>query len=515
MKSYFAYIRVSTVKQGEHGSSLQEQRDSIEAYTRRTNLTISRWFEEMETAAKQGRSAFNRMLAEIDSGAGAGIIIHKIDRSARNLRDWARLGELMDRGVEVHFVHDNLDLSTRGGRLSADIQAVVAADFIRNLRDEVRKGRYGRLKQGFFPLPAPTGYLNCGSAKPKQIHPVRGPLVREAFELYGTGTYSVDTLRIHLASRGLTTGAGSPLPPSHVTRMLRNPFYMGIMRLSSTGETFPGNHEPLISAALFKRVQEVLSGRLYPRTQIHRFLYRRIIKCGDCGRSLTGERQKGHVYYRCHSHSCRGTSVSERSVEGRVHATLQTLCFDEEDVGDFRDVLKEVHETEAADASIEKERLARDLALVQQRLERLTDAVLDGMIDKEAYEARKVALLTRQQELRDRQTQGSALTKAETLAERFELAFAALHGFLTGSDEEKRELLGCLGSNLVVRGKTVEFPLHSPFAELQKWSSENDSWPHRGAVRTTTRDSRTRKLRRFVRNLVRGVTGAQTAEDDT
>ena len=55
MKRYFAYIRVSTVRQGERGSSLQEQKSAIEAYARRLNLSIAEWFEEMETAAKQGR----------------------------------------------------------------------------------------------------------------------------------------------------------------------------------------------------------------------------------------------------------------------------------------------------------------------------------------------------------------------------------------------------------------------------------------------------------------------------
>jgi site-specific DNA recombinase len=69
-------------------------------------------------------------------------------RSARNLKDWADLGELIDSDLEVHFANESLDLHSRGGRLSADIQAVVAADYIRNLREERIKGFYGRLKQG-------------------------------------------------------------------------------------------------------------------------------------------------------------------------------------------------------------------------------------------------------------------------------------------------------------------------------------------------------------------------------
>src|SRR5258708_10868791 len=153
MKPLYAYTRVTTGKQGERGSSPQEQKAAIENYARRHGMTISRWFEERETAAKRGRTMFNTMLRALAKGEAAGVIIHKIDRSARNLRDWADLGELIDRGVEVHFAHESIDLQSRGGRLSADIQAVVAADFIRNLRQEIRKGFLGRLKQGLYPRP--------------------------------------------------------------------------------------------------------------------------------------------------------------------------------------------------------------------------------------------------------------------------------------------------------------------------------------------------------------------------
>lgn len=68
--------------------------------------------------------------------------MHKIDRGARNLKHWVTIGELMDQGVDVRFVHDNLDMQTRGGRLTAD--------FIRNLRDEVKKGIQGRLRQNLY-----------------------------------------------------------------------------------------------------------------------------------------------------------------------------------------------------------------------------------------------------------------------------------------------------------------------------------------------------------------------------
>ena len=54
MKKVFGYIRVSTVKQGT-GVSLQEQKEAIIRYAEKHNLSIIDWFEELETAAKQGR----------------------------------------------------------------------------------------------------------------------------------------------------------------------------------------------------------------------------------------------------------------------------------------------------------------------------------------------------------------------------------------------------------------------------------------------------------------------------
>src|SRR3569833_244268 len=201
MKPCFGYIRDSTTKQGE--VSLPEQQSAIEAYAARHDLTIVQWFAEKKTAAKRGRRAFNEMLVELRRSRGTGVIFHKIDRSARNLRDWADLGELIDQGVECHFAHEAMDLQSRGGRLAADIQAVVAADFIRNLRDETRKGYYGRLKQGLYPLAAPYGYQDNGRGQPKTIHPDTGPLVRQGIELYGTGRFGLEQLRLELFRRGL------------------------------------------------------------------------------------------------------------------------------------------------------------------------------------------------------------------------------------------------------------------------------------------------------------------------
>src|SRR5438128_1560096 len=211
MKKLFGYTRVSTAKQGEHGISLQDQHDAIVRYAQRFGLEIVAWFEERETAAKRGRPIVNQMLRLLRQGKADGVIIHKIDRSARNLKDWADLGELIDQGVEVQFVNESLDLNSRGGRLSADIQAVVAADYIRNLREETRKGFYGRIKQGLYPLPAPLGYLDRGKGKTKELDPAKAVLVKKTFELYATGKYSLDVLADEIFRLGLCNRAGKKI----------------------------------------------------------------------------------------------------------------------------------------------------------------------------------------------------------------------------------------------------------------------------------------------------------------
>src|SRR6266568_4243274 len=195
MKRLFGYIRVSTTRQAEKGVSLREQRAAIEAYAAKHGFTIVGWYEEHITAAKRGRPLFSAMLKALRQGKADGIVIHKIDRSARNLGDWADLGELIDAGFDIHLAHEPLDLRSRGGRLSADILAVVAADFIRNNRQEARKGFYGRLKQGIYPLGAPIGYVDGGKGgKLKTLDPERAPLVRYAFERYATGEMSLHAI---------------------------------------------------------------------------------------------------------------------------------------------------------------------------------------------------------------------------------------------------------------------------------------------------------------------------------
>lgn len=469
MNSYFAYTRVSTVKQGERGSSLQEQKSAIEAYAAKHSLRIIGWYEEMETAAKLGRRMFNRMLGDLETGRARGVIIHKIDRSARNLKDWAHLGELIDRGVEVHFAHESLDLASRGGRLSADIQAVVAADYIRNLRQEVKKGFYGRLKQGFYPLPAPMGYVDQGKARHKTIDPMRGPLVREMFELYATGQWPLHDLRREMLRRGLTARGGKSLSLATVARTLHNPFYFGLIRVFRTGETFQGAHQRLITKATFDRVQAVLVGKAVPRVFTHQFTYRRLVRCARCGYALIAERQKGRVYYRCHSQACRGTSLREDVIDREVRCFLNLVSLSDEELGILRSLGEQGQGERTRSAEERRQQTQRALGLCEDRLVRLTDAFLDGDVDKATYEERKAKLLSDRAELRDDLGRPDLADPLNQILADLELGNGAQQGRETISPEEMRTTVELITSNLTADGKELAIEPQFPFSTVAEW----------------------------------------------
>ena len=484
MKSYLAYVRVSTQRQGTHGSSLQEQRSAIEAYAARNGLRIAQWYEERETAAKSGRRVFRRMLSEAARRKAAGIVVHKIDRSARNLRDWAELNELIDRGLEVHFAHDALDLSSRGGRLSADIQAVVAADFIRNLREETRKGFYGRLKQGVYPLSAPIGYLDMGKGKPKALDPAKAPLVRLAFEMYATGEYNFEELGEELFKRGLRGRAGNRVSKNGLTTMLNNPFYVGLIHIRKTNELFQGAHAPLLSKSLYDRVQAVLRGERLGIEWKHDFAFRRAIRCVACSRHLIGERQKQlYIYYRCHSsaHAC----VSESVVEKAVRESFQLLTLTDEEVGDIRDLVAEDNEMLIKAEREREAALTLSIAKADERIARLTDALVDGLIDKGVFDERKARALTERasvsEELANARSSGSF---RDFVIRNVELANTAYFQYETGDLYARRELLAKARSNFRAEGKNLTFTLDPALQGIVEYRKIHGCDPCRDKPRT-------------------------------
>lgn len=485
MRPCYAYIRISTTKQGE-GVSLQEQRDAIERFAERNSLHVIEWFEEQETAAKRGRPVFARLLKQLRKRRITAVVIHKIDRSTRNLKDWADLGELIDGGIDVHFANETLDMRTRGGRLAADIQAVVAADYIRNLREEARKGFIGRCKQGLYALPAPNGYLDQGGGKAKIPDPDKKHLVRKTFHLYATGRYNLFTLTEEVRRMGLTNKNGRPMSRNAVWGMLKTPFHIGLIRIVRTGEIFPGGHEPIVETSVFNRVQSILNGKAVVVSARHTFLYRRFLICLHCHYSLNGELQKGHVYYRCHTLSCPTRSIREELVTEQIQKQLAPIQFNEEDLLYLRELVtakrtKQVTEHDAQVKSLEFSKKAID-----DRLGRLTDLLVDQQIDQETFNRKRTTWLLEKARIEEnlgiiRAHTGILFKRIDEFLELIQTAYLS-HEMATPA--ESVDVLKKLTSNCVVDQKNVSVRLKSPYSVVAEYRQLSYGGPSKDRPRT-------------------------------
>jgi hypothetical protein len=201
--------------------------------------------------------------------------------------------------------------------------------------------------------------------------------VRQAFDLYATRQYSLRALTAKMRELGLANRRGTPITKNGIWIMLQNPFYIGLLALRRTKETYPGIHEPLIGTGLFDRVQQILHGRNVPRVVKHDFAFRKLFRCGTCRTALIGERQKGHVYYRCHTKGCPMTGIREEKLEEAVLGLLTQLQFREEAKAIFAAALRERGEQAGAEAKRSRTLFACQLGQITLRLDRLTDAYLD------------------------------------------------------------------------------------------------------------------------------------------
>lgn len=468
MKGYFGYIRVSTARQGEEGASLPEQRAQIDSYAKRQGLVITHWFEERETAAKSGRKIFAEMLHAVRRGRAQGIMFHKIDRSARNYDDWAAIQRLLEDGIDVHIAGDSIDLKSRSGRLTANILAAIAVDYIANLKEEVRKGQVGRLKQGLYPWGAPVGYQNNGGTQVKTIDAITGPLVRRAFEEYGSGRHTLRTLQGAMAAWGLTGERGKPLSINSVNLLLRRTFYIGLITVR--GETYVGRHERLIPKPLFDRVQEVLDGRSGPR--IYRterpYLFQRMLVCRSCQRHLYAETQKGHVYYRCHSEGCEGTSLREQAVLIRFFDDIHAMGLSDTKRETAQLAIAQRRRDAANQSGDAKRSLQLRLDQLKERLVHVEDAYFDGVLDKERMRARQTHLHKEQLNLEEQ------LATFDDLEENFsrrathylELLESLQHLTESANPEEMRTVLQRAISNCDVQRKYVDVHWRKPVQAL-------------------------------------------------
>jgi site-specific DNA recombinase len=320
---------------------------------------------------------------------------------------------------------------------------------------------------------------------------ISAPLIQVSFVVAAlvvagaAGGFSLEALEQKLFELGLRSKAGKKVSDSVLSRLLGNPFYTGVIRIKKTGETYLGIHEGLISKDLFDRVQRTLNGRYSSGTRKHQFLFRRFITCTNCGYSLIPERQKGHVYYRCQTKSCPTKTIREEEIDRAFRTTLDPLRLRDREMKYLKRKFEGLSDNFDRDRQIVIAGIELQKSKARERLNRLTDAYLEGALDKETFEERKTALVIERRDLEDKLVivKQNEFSIPERLQNFLELAKTASLAYEVDSPEKKRRLLEKLTSNRKANRKSLEITLAFPFSDIAKRFEDVDGRPSRSTAR--------------------------------
>jgi site-specific DNA recombinase len=489
------YLRVSTKEQvekdlTEEGFSIAAQRDACLRHMADHGLElIDEYVDRGESARTADRPELRAMLARIaEDGDIEAVVVHKVDRLARNMEDHVAIRALLRRrGVTLVSVTENLD-DTASGRLVEGIHALMAEFYSANLANEVRKGMGQKAKLGGYPHKAPLGYLNIrepiGGRQVAHIvpDPDRASLVRVAFELYATGEWTVERLAHEMADRGLRNRGRVDYPTKALTvsglaTLLANPAYTGIVEWD--GVQYPGQHEALVDRVIFARVQELLQARAARgiRERRHHHYLKGLLACGVCGRRLSIQRSKGtYTYFYCLGQKDRrkGTGCQERYVAAdQLEAEIEDLYGRIQVPTEWAEGLKEAVATEVAnhseDSQAERELLAHKHKRAETERFKLMEAYYANAIDitvlrheqdrigaeLQTIEARRTALDATMEDWQE--VMNTALRFAATCAQAYRRA---------GDRTRKLYNTATLESALVRDGHVTEVEYKEPFDVL-------------------------------------------------
>ena len=150
------------------------------------------------------RPKFQRLVHYLNSGYFKGVVCLCWDRISRNKSDNTVVRKLMKQGVDILFVTTKYDKSS-SGELHMDVDSMFSEHHSRVTAEKVGFTSKLSRDEGIVTYRAPIGYLNEGSMKHKPIDPIRGPIIREMFEQYATGEWSLISLAKWAGEHGLTT----------------------------------------------------------------------------------------------------------------------------------------------------------------------------------------------------------------------------------------------------------------------------------------------------------------------
>jgi site-specific DNA recombinase len=391
------YYRVSTVGQLDN-LSIETQQKACRDHCARAGLPILEEFQDAASAKTTERPQFQAMLEYCRKNhrhIGA-VVVYSVSRFARNMTDHLAVRTSL-RANEIRLISttEAFDDSSSGKMLEGMMGLL--AEWDNNVRSErTIAGMTTAIRAGKWCHKAPVGYLNDASLPGGlRIDPDRAAAIKQAFELFDSGYSKVEILQ-KMHALGLTiSGSGKKITAQTLDKLLRNPTYAGWV-ISSWGITARGQFEPIVEDQVFQRVEARLAvkhgGQQAVRSPQNKdFPLRVFIKCGSCGKGLTGSfatgrRGKKYAHYFCRTSKCRAVKFRREDLHALFGGLLQSLVPKEGFIPLFQDVVKDVWRQRNAQQEAQRAEKLRLREKLESRRQRLVDLLVEGALRKPEYD---------------------------------------------------------------------------------------------------------------------------------
>jgi len=491
------FARVSTKRQETEGLSLEEiQLPRARDYARDNSLNVVKEFKISETGSEyKTRNKFNEMVTYAKQNKITDIVTFRVDRMTRNFRDSVLIDDLRKKyKVRVHFIDDRLVLSQESRSneiIQWDFKVMFAKSQLERIKEDGMNTKLSKLERGELPWSAPYGYENVTlGSRNKSVHvdDFTSEVVKVMYRHFATGAYSCESLR-----RKVNEDLGTNLSKSRIHDILRDKFYIGVIVDKKGGsKEYVHSYQQIVSRDLFDMVQDALDGnRLGKRRFIGKnFIYRGLINCADCGCAVTTEyrekkQQNGneHTYYFYHCTNARKvhkkiTYITEDALTDQFKKVFQAFKeIPSDEIKRLQVELGSAHKDENRFQDDMMKKLRQDKDSYQHRIRVAFDAMTDGSITPGDYTENKARYDQEISNIKQRVERYEEADKSFYVTATYLLQLFK-HGeeiYEAATDEEKRELLKLLLSNLQLDSKTVRFTPNEPFATVLKLS-EGSTW---------------------------------------
>lgn len=301
--------------------------------------------------------------------------------------------------------------------------------------------------------------------------PARAPLVVKMFEIYSAGNCLLLQLRNKMRKLGLRSNyiIPKPLTKSVIYNTLKNPFYYGMMRVK--GKLYPHKYQRLVSKALFEKCRQVMAGyHKKPFKYASKpFIFRGMIKCAECGCTITPEIKKGKfIYYSCTNY--RGFHkkriyVREEELLKPIYEILRKIRLSDGKIQEITEELRKINENKNIFHKRQLANLRKEYDLYQKRIDKSYELLLDGCITKDMFNKKLTEYKEKQAEINEKMQQYTDADESFYLTANMVLNLAkrALEIFQSSEITEKRQLLNFLLQNCRLEGKKLIFELKTPF----------------------------------------------------